>query len=362
MREEHRRSEKGPRFERSLQRLSDDAAEPSSYSDVEDDVLCRRVQHPLLVFSVEGRGTRLLPLWKSEGQLTSSAAFLNEEGEHAVGPLLVAATIEELVQVAFAHYQLAVQQARVPFDQHMGAYRGVRFFRLATWPEPLYLCGPSGRARNLIAMMVRDGDTGTGQRVACVVRWNLDGEEAPREEEIRGKSSDQVFRRLLLRYRCGRLALFWMARTAMWTVRALTSLLIIGIQAGFSALVWFLRPGAEPPSASISLACAAALIGLGGTPLVLQPVLLPQLPAAQTRRGRWLRTLLMGLLFLLEWAALANVTGAEKPPLIAGLTFFSALSAWFPTVFAVSVIEWAIGIIFRDDVQAERRAGPAPAP
>jgi hypothetical protein len=68
------------------------------------------------------------------------------------------------------------------------------------------------------------------------------------------------------------------------------------------------------------------------------------------------------LLLLLEWAALAYVTGAQTPPLIAGLTFSSALSAWLPTVLAVNALEWGIGIIFRDDVQVESGAGSAPEP
>jgi hypothetical protein len=189
MGEEPRSGEKGPRFERGLHPLiDDDAWHPAAQCS--GNVLRGWLPHPLLVFSIEGRGTLVLPLYEEgEGRVTSPAIFLSGGYESAAGPLLGAATVEELVTQAFAHYQLAIQQAVIPFDQRVGDYRGTRFFRLATWPGPLYLCSPVTRECDTLAMMAFPSGSGASQQVGHVVRWQLDEAQATEEEEIRGSPS-----------------------------------------------------------------------------------------------------------------------------------------------------------------------------
>ena len=76
----------------------------------------------------------------------------------------------------------------IPFDQRVGVCRGIRSFRLATWPGPLSLCGPVNGQCDTLAVMALAGGSGTGQQVGHVVRWQLDAAQATEEEEIRGSS------------------------------------------------------------------------------------------------------------------------------------------------------------------------------
>jgi hypothetical protein len=140
-------------------------------------------------------------------------------------------------------------------------------------------------------------------------------------------------------------------------VRLLASLPTIGIQLLLAALIWSAITAGEPLLKTLALGLGAALIGLGGTLLMLQPVLFPRFGAVQTRRGRVARRLLMALLLILECAALAYATTAETPPFIPGLTFVTAMRLWFPAVFVATVAEWGIGVMFRDDSAADRGAG-----
>ena len=110
MREEPRSGKKGPRFARGLHPLIDDDVWHSA-ALCPGNVLRCWLPHPLLVFSIEGRGTLVLPLYEGEGQITSPAIFLSGGHERSTVPLLTAATVEEIVTQAFAHYQLAIQQA-----------------------------------------------------------------------------------------------------------------------------------------------------------------------------------------------------------------------------------------------------------
>jgi hypothetical protein len=346
----------GPRCERDLHPLIDDGAwHPAP--EYPGNVLRGWLPQPLLVFSIEGRGTLVLPLYEGEGQVTSPAILL-DGGDHegAAWPLFVAATVEELVTLACAHYRLSIQQAVIPFDQRVGDYCGMRYFRLATWPRPLYLCGPAGNQGDTLALMALSGDSGASQQVGRVVRWQLDEAQATREEEIRGRSLDQVFGRLLLRYRRAQLAAFWVWRVGNLLIRLLASLPTIAIQLLLAALSWSAIPEGEPPLTTLALWFCAALIGLGGTLLMLQPVLLPRLRAVQMRRGRVVRRLLIALLLALECAVLAYVSTSQVPPIIGGLTFVTALRIWFPVLFAAMVTEWGIGFMFRDDGAADRRA------
>jgi len=362
VREEPRSGEKGPRFERGLHPLiDDDAWHPTA--ECPGNALRGWLPHPLLVFSIEGRGTLVLPLYEEgEGHVTSPAIFLSGGHEDPAGLVFVAATAEELAQEAFTHYQLAIQQAVIPFDQRVGDYRGMLYFRLATWPGPLYLCSPVGSKSDTLAMMALPEGTAARQQVGRVVRWQLDEAKATEEEEIRGSSLDRVFGRLLLRYRRPQLAFFWAWQIGGWVVRLLASLPTIGIQLLLAVITWSAITAGEPPPTHLALALGAALIGLLGTLLMLQPVLLPRLRAVQRRRGRVVRRLLIVLLLALECVAIAYATVAETPPIIPGLTFFAAVRLWFPALCAATVLEWGIGVMFRSDGEADGRAGERPLP
>lgn len=358
MRADPRCGEKGPRLERGLHpRIDDDAWHPSAQCP--GNVLQGLLPHPLLVFSIQGRGTLVLPLYEGEGQITSPAIFMTGGHERSTVPLCMAATVEEIVTQAFAHYQLAMQQAVIPFDQRVGEFRGIHCFRLTTWPGPLYLSSPVNRQGDTLALMALPAGSGAGQQVGHVLRWQLNAPLATEEEEIRGNSLDQIFAHLLWRFRRIQLAIL-ARRAGSWLVRLLVRLPTMGILMLLAALIWSAMTTAEWPLSVIVLGLLAALTGLGGLLLLLQPVVFPRLRAAQMRRGSMIRRLLVALLLILECAALAVATLTETPPIIPGLTFVTAMRAWLPAVLAGTVAEWGMGIMER--LASTRRGRRAPDP
>jgi hypothetical protein len=349
-----------PRFEQCLHPLeSDEAWFPTPLYP--GNVLRRWLPQPLLVFSLESRGTLVLPVYEGEGQITSPAIFFDTERGCAIGPLLIADTQEGLVAQAFARFQLTREAATVPADQRVGDYHGIRFFRLSVWPEPLYLLGPAGRSSDTLAIVALRGVPGIPKITARVVRWHPDEAEASQDEEIGGNSLDQVFARLLSRYRRWHLIVFWLMRIGAWVAKAVASVAVLAFQLFLACLIWWLAGrSAHPPLVTLALALTALCFLLGGSLLILQPLLFPRFPPTRTRRGRVARTALMVCLPVLESAALAYLTVAYVQPATAGIPYFDAWQAWFLPLFVVTVIEWGIEVMFRDQSPARSRTATEP--